>query len=107
MTPERLYSALLHAYPGPFRREYGDRMLDAFRQLEDDYHDSRVKFWRFVLVDICQSALSAQIDACRSEVRRFALEWTGACACGAVVVALVANGLTWGFSSGTIRTSNA
>ena len=34
----------------------------------------------------------------RFRVRRFALEWTGACACGSVVVALVANGLTWGFS---------
>jgi hypothetical protein len=98
MTPERLYSALLHAYPTPFRREYGDRMLDVFRQLDGDYRGSRVKFWLFVLGDICRSAFSVQIDACRSGVRRFALEWSGACACGAVVVALVANTLTWGFS---------
>ena len=98
MTPERLYSALLRAYPTPFRREYGDRMLDAFRQLDGDYRGSRTRFWLFVLADICRSAFSVQIEACRSGVRRFALEWTGACACGSVVVALVANGLTWGFS---------
>jgi hypothetical protein len=98
MTPERLYSALLRVYPTSFRREYGDRMLEVFRQLHGDYRGSRVTFWLFVLADICRSAFSVQTDACRSGVRRFALEWTGACACGAVVVALVANGLTSGFS---------
>jgi len=98
MTQERLYSALLRVYPTSFSREYGDRMLEVFRQLDGDYRGCRVTFWLFILADICRSAFFVQIDACRSGVRRFVLEWTGACACGAVVVALVANGLTSGFS---------
>jgi hypothetical protein len=94
MTPEHLYVALLRVYPTSFRREFGDHMLEVFRQMDREDRGSRVRFWWFILADICRSALSVQIDACRSGVRRFALEWTGACICGAVGVALVANGLT-------------
>jgi len=98
MTPERLYCALLRVYPTSFRDEYGDRMLEAFRQLHGAYRGSRLTFWLFVLADIWRSAFAAQLDACQSGRRRFALEWTGACVCGAVVTALVANGLTSTFS---------
>jgi hypothetical protein len=98
MTPERVYAALLCLYPRPFRREYGDRMLDAFRQMYGARSRSRVGFWLFVLSDICRSAVFAQIETCRSGARRFALEWVGVCACGAVATTLIANALASAFS---------
>jgi hypothetical protein len=32
MTPEHLHAALLRVYPTSFRREFGDHMLEVFRQ---------------------------------------------------------------------------
>lgn len=98
MTSERLYSMFLLAYPAPFRREYGDAMLEAFRQLHRAHRGSRVRLWRLILIDTGRSAFWTQIDACRTGVRRFSLEWAATCACGAIVTALLANGLTFGFS---------
>jgi hypothetical protein len=98
MTPERFYSTLLRAYPAPFRREYGDGMLEAFRQLHRAHRGSRIAFWRFVLGDLVQSAVLSQIETCRSGSRRFVLEWAAACAFGAVAIALLANALTAAFS---------
>ncbi len=33
MSPERVYAALLALYPESFRHEYGDAMLEAFRDM--------------------------------------------------------------------------
>jgi hypothetical protein len=98
MTPDRLYAALLLVYPPAFRREYGESMLDAFGQLRRARRGSEAAFWRFILADVCRSALRAQLDACRYGTRRLALEWTATCAGGAVMTALLANALTSLFS---------
>jgi hypothetical protein len=98
MTPEQLYSTLLLMYPSSFRRAYADEMLDAFRHLQRNRRCSVAGFWLFILADTSRSALSVHINAYRIGPRRFALEWTGACACGAVFTALLANALTSGFS---------
>jgi len=98
MTPERVYSALLRLYPSSFRREYGDGLRETFRQLVQERRGSRAAFWLFIVSDVGRSALSLRIDVWRSGAGRFALEWAGACACGAVVTALLANALTSGFA---------
>lgn len=98
MRPERVYEALLRAYPPGFRRDYGPAMVEAFSQLLQASRGSRFSFWRFVLIDLAKSACAEQIDACRTGRRRLALEWAGACACGAVATALLANLLTWTFT---------
>ena len=88
MTPERIYSALLLAYPAPFRREYGNDMLEVFRRLDESRSGSRLRLWLFLLADVARSALLAQIDACQVGSRRFSIEWAGACASGAIVTAV-------------------
>jgi len=98
MTADRFYSLLLRVYPTTFRLEYGAVMLDAFRQLRAAYSGSPVAFWLFVVSDVGRSACSAHFDECRTEPRRFSLEWTVACTCGAVVIALSANLLTAAFT---------
>ncbi len=55
-------------------------------------------FWLFIVSDLGWSALTLRLGAWRSDVGRFALEWAGACACGAVVAALLANAVTSGFA---------
>lgn len=98
MTADRFYSLLLRVYPATFRREYGPGMIDAFQQLHGARSGSPVAFWLFVLTDIGRSACSAHLDECGTEHRRFSLEWTVACTCAAVVIALLANLLTAGFT---------
>jgi hypothetical protein len=97
MTAERLYAALLLAYPATFRREYGDGMLEAFRQLHRAHRGSGVAFWMLLLNDTARSVFSTQIDDCRTGLRRFFLEWAATCASGAIVTALLANALTFAF----------
>lgn len=97
MTAARVYSLLLRLYPASFRREYGAEMLEAFRQLHTAQPGRSTEFWRFIAIDVCRSAVSAQTDAFRSGPRRFALEWTCTCALGAIMTALLANALTSSF----------
>ena len=98
MTAERMYAALLALYPEPFRREYGDAMVEAFRDLSRAHARRRLTLWRFVLSDLCRSVGRAHLDACRSGGRRFVLQWVGTCALGIVATAVVANALAWCFS---------
>jgi hypothetical protein len=98
MTAERFYARLLLAYPASLRREYGDDMLDTFRQFRRTYRGSPVAFWTRLLIDTIRSAFSSHIDACRTGTRRFTLEWMATCASGAIVMTLVANALTFGFA---------
>jgi len=97
MTPEQLYARLLTVYPGRFRREFRDGMLDAFRELRRAHTGTDWAFWRFVLADLFRSAFSAQIDAFRQGPRRFFVEWIAACASGAIAIGLLANALTSAF----------
>jgi hypothetical protein len=103
MTAEQVYGALLALYPTAFRREYGEAMTDAFRDL---YHDhkahragrrSTLGFWSFVAADLCQSLVREQIAACRSGDRREAMRWLGVCAAGSIATVCLANTTTWLF----------
>jgi hypothetical protein len=98
MTAERVYAALLTLYPEPFRREYGDPMMEAFRDLSRAHSRKRLTLWLFVLSDLCRAVGRAHLDACRSGVRRFVLPWLGTCALGIVATTVVANALAWCFS---------
>jgi hypothetical protein len=98
MSAERVYSVLLLLYPASFRRQYGSGLRETFQQMSRERRESRTAFWFVIVFDLGGSALSLRIDAWRSGVRRFALEWAGACACGAVVTCLLANALTSAFA---------
>ena len=98
MKDERLYSALLVLYPPSFRREYGQAMIEAFRELRVANRRSTVRFWLFVSADVCRSAWREQLDACHSGMRRFFLQWVGVCTLGVGVTAILANLLNWSFS---------
>ena len=58
---ERLYRALLHLYPTPFRRAFGQELVEAFR---DQRRDARSRgrsawaFWADVLGDLATQALA-------------------------------------------------
>ena len=97
MTPERLYTSLLALYPKPFRDEYGDDMLAAFRGMRRANSRPPFAFWRFVAVDLVRSAGREQLAACRTGPRRFAVRWLAICAIGIVVTSMVANVATWTF----------
>ncbi|HJT66117.1 MAG TPA: hypothetical protein VJ749_06670 [Pyrinomonadaceae bacterium] len=63
----RIYRLLLAAYPSDFRREYGDSMLQVFR---DSYRDAAVRqrrlatldFWLAILRDLVVTASRQHID---------------------------------------------
>ena len=55
MTRDRLYSRMLNVYPRPFRREYGEDMMEAFRALSCDIR-SPLQFWGLVLRDLFRRA---------------------------------------------------
>ena len=56
MTAERLYSALLRLYPPAFRREFGEAMVEAFREAYRDNRRLRGYFWLSIIVDLVRSA---------------------------------------------------
>src|SRR5438552_1433040 len=76
----------------------GPRPGDAIMREVEELTSARVRIGPGPPYKAIQRLVAAQLDACQSGRRRFALESTGACVCGAVVTALVANGLTSTFS---------
>ena len=98
MTPERLYSALLRLYPGEFRKEFGDALLDAFRELHQRAGHRRVRFWFALFTDLAHSICREWFDNWRSAKGQFALRWVLACASGAVVTGAVGSALSWTFT---------
>ena len=98
MNAERFYSSLLTLYPQSFRREYGEAMVEAFRELRAANRRSALRFWLFVTVDVCRSAWREQLDACHSGMRCFLFQWVGVCTLGVGVAAILANVLNWSFS---------
>ena len=62
MTDERLYAALLRLYPTAFRREFGEPMVDAFREASRDNRRPRGYFWLSIIADLGCSA-------CREHLR--------------------------------------
>jgi hypothetical protein len=92
------FRLLLRLYPRGFRREYGDQIVEAFREMRRAEGRTAIGFWRFVLADVCRSALRQQLEACRTGARRIVLEWIAACALGVLFTSLLANALAWSFS---------
>jgi hypothetical protein len=69
---ERVYAALLHLYPAALRAEYGDEMLQTFRE----WHGSErrgpvgaVRFWCAVLLDLARSLPREWADELRPRKR--------------------------------------
>ena len=98
MTAESLYRTLLAAYPPGFRREYGDAMLEAFRDLHRAHPRGRARFWLFVLVDMWRSAVHAWVAACQERCAKGQLQWIAACAIGTAACGGLGSAATWAFS---------
>ena len=72
---ERIYRALLHAYPRDFRDEFGDAMVEFHRdRLAHARRESSrlgtARVWLHVSADLLRNALPARIDALRRLARR-------------------------------------
>jgi hypothetical protein len=98
MTAERVYLVLLRVYPKSFRRQYERRLLEAFRELRQEFRGSSREFWWFVISDVGRSALGLHLAGCRRGAIGFPAEWAVTCASGAIAIAFVANALTCGVS---------
>ncbi|MGH9145673.1 MAG: hypothetical protein ACRD1Q_03125 [Vicinamibacterales bacterium] len=98
MTAERLFSALLRLYPREFREEFGDALLEAFRELHQRTGHRPVRFWLALLSDLAHSIGREWFDNWRSAKGQFALRWVLACASGAVVTGAVGSALSWTFA---------
>src|SRR5262249_20759959 len=71
---DRLYSALLHAYPSPFREEHAGEMLAAFRSRWREEHSERglrgvTHLGLSVLVDTLSTAMQWQGEVLASDLR--------------------------------------
>jgi predicted permease len=76
---ERVYRALLRAYPRDFRDEYGDAMVEFHRDRlsharRNAGRRGAARVWLHVAVDLLRNALPARIDALRRRFRRRADE---------------------------------
>jgi len=88
MTADRLYAALLHLYPRPFREEYGDEMLAAFREMRRARRSSPLRFWRFVVADTVTAAGRERLDAMR---------WLASSVFGLLVTVATAQAVTFAY----------
>ena len=66
----RFYHMLLHAYPAPFRRQYGEEMTLVFREQASDAWDRAgwmglAGVWLHVLVDLAQTIPAQHLLACK------------------------------------------
>jgi len=72
---ERVYRALLRLYPRDFRDEFGDAMVEFFRDrvagMRRDPHLSALDLWRMVLVDLARNALPARLESVSRRFRRW------------------------------------
>ena len=74
MRADEVYRALLWCYPGPFRHEYGQQMVDAFA---DQLRDARrraglraqVAVWAGTLVDLLPTAFREHLHVIRQDLR--------------------------------------
>jgi hypothetical protein len=65
MSAEQVYQRLLTAFPERFRREYGDGMLEAFRDFRQHIARGPLALWLFVVADTLRAASSERALACR------------------------------------------
>ena len=86
MTADRFYTALLRLYPKPFRDEYGDEMLAAFRDMRHARRSTPLLFWRFLVADTVCAAARERLEAMR---------WLATSVFGLLVTTATANAVTW------------
>ena len=85
MKAEDVYRRLLAAYPASFRREYGEPMLEAFRDLRRHTARGPLRFWLFVVLDTLRAASAERALALRDLRHSSRCRWMTACALGATV----------------------
>lgn len=98
MTAADVYRRLLAVYPGRFRREYGDGMLDAFHDLRRHTSRGPVTFWLFVVGDTLRAASAERALACREFLQSSRCRWMTACAAGAVACGALGSLATWAYT---------
>jgi hypothetical protein len=98
MTPEHLYLFLLRLYPRQFREEFGEALLDTFRELYRNTGHWPVLFWRVLLSDLLQSVCREWLDSWRSARGQFAVRWVLACGSVAIFTGAVGSALSWSFA---------
>ena len=98
MTAERFYSRLLVAYPAAFRQEYGERMLEAFRELRRDSSETSMRFWLFIVSDVLRSAARQRVSDLWRSTKRPEAEWVVMSLAGALAIAVMAQALPWSVS---------
>jgi hypothetical protein len=98
MTPERVYLVLLRLYPHDFREEFGEALLDAFRELHRNTGHRPVHFWWALVSDLTQSVCREWLDSLQSARAQFAVRWVFACASGAIFTGAVGSALSWSFA---------
>ena len=72
VTAECIYQLLLHAYPRAFRAEYGQEMLQLFRDQCRIGDESSIGFWTHLVWDLAQSAPALRVEAWRAHARESA-----------------------------------
>lgn len=97
MKPERVYASVLWLYPTGFRQEYGDTMMETFRELHRHTDLTPLRFWLLVLAGECRTACRERLNDWRSGTRILALQWVLACTLGAVVTGILGSALTASF----------
>jgi len=98
MTAEDLYRRLLAAYPPRFRRDYGDGMLEAFRDMREQSRRGPLAFWLFVAADTIRAASLERAVAVRETWQSSRIRWIAACALGAAACGGLGSLATWAFS---------
>ena len=67
---ERVYAALMHVYPRAFREQYGEEMIDYFRDRRRDEHARSgrrgvARLWIRALLDLASTAMHEHVAAAR------------------------------------------
>jgi putative ABC transport system permease protein len=78
---ERVYRALLHAYPKDFRDEFGDAMVEFHRDRlaharREQGLPGTARVWAHVAADLLRNALPARVESVRRRIRKHADERT-------------------------------
>jgi hypothetical protein len=98
MTAEDVFRRLMAVYPARFRREYGDGMLEAFRDLRQHTARGPLAFWLFVAADTLRAASAERVLACQEVLQSSRCRWMTACAVGATACSALGSLATWAFS---------
>jgi hypothetical protein len=65
MNAERIYRLLLRAYPPDFRAEYGEEMVQVFRDQCRESEVRSLRFWANVIWDLARSAPALHVENTR------------------------------------------